>query len=372
MINDESREALADDMVMVRPPRQTPQSVNAASGLHPISAVMALTNGALYFFVAAAGSENYQNVFDLEKDSPEMKALIYGLGLGSSLCYACFNYMMFENLTLKPKHPMSFIFAALAPISASSFLTAGQEGAKYMGIHSYVALGLGMSMYFFRMMALLDGDVKFPDRAKELKNQIQDSIAACDWKDMLRMAVTLYTALGFCISGSDAIYTAFNLFMKSAFDVQDEQRAIVITYSFIAVLGAMGFFPMAYYWTKRGINQLTFGGKTDANGVNPDPSDLHTIVGGMFALPVVAGCLGSVTQANGSVFGKLGMFATGVRLSSSALYAVAGGVPGLSNVSRKLTKAFCSGGTDIESGAPETQPFDNHVPTSAIEVPILR
>lgn len=299
---------------------------------------LAATNGALYFFVAAAGAENYQKLFQLEKDSPSMKAILYGFGLGSSICFSAFNYMVFKNLTIKPTHAMSCILVGLSPISASSFLTAGKQGAEYIGLNEHLALGLGLAMYAFRMITMIDGDVKFPKKATELSLQIKNAMADRDYKDMIRMFITLYAALGFCASGTDAIYSTINLFMKSVFDINDDHNAAVIVYTLVAILGALGFFPMAYYWTKRGINQLTFGGKLDESGINNDPSDWNTIVAAASALPVVAGCLGSVTQSNGSVFGKLGTFATAVRISSSGIYAIAGGVPGLSTLSKNLTK----------------------------------
>jgi hypothetical protein len=88
----------------------------------------------------------------------------------------------------------------------------------------------------------------------------------------------------------------------------------------------------------RGIKQLTYGGKPDANGEYKDPTDKYTYIAAAATTPVLLGILGSATSSTGQVFGKIGITSNVVRVSSSVIYSVAGGVPGLSTLFRGFSK----------------------------------
>lgn len=314
-------------------------------------AAMAMVNGVLYFFVASAGVDNVRKLFEIE--NPETTKDLLAIGIGASLCYGMFSYKLLENLTLRPTSPLSKALVVLAPISASKFLTAGIEGAEtvseyWVKMPSEAWTAIGISLFVLRAIAMIDGSVKFPSKIAELKNAFTDAIANKDFVELARIIITFYTALGFAISSTDAVYAAVST-LAQWLGANPTDLAVTVP-SFIASgLGAMGLFPLTLYWTLRGIRQATNGGKPDARGVIADPTDRHTIIGTIGTLPVVLGVLGAVTSSSGQVFGRAGTTASVVRVSSAFIYAVAGGIPGLSTLSRNVSTLFCSEQRKIES-----------------------
>jgi hypothetical protein len=314
-------------------------------------AAFSLINAALYFFVASAGVNNIKKLFDLT-DSDATKNLL-GVGVGASLCYGMFSYKMIENLTLKPTAPLSIVMTSLAPFAASTFMTAGIEGSKtiddnWFDVPTSVGIGIGIALFALRTLAYVDGAVKFPAKMQELKNNFVAAIQNRDVKEASRLIVAVYTALGFSLASTDATYAAANKISLWAGTDADSNLTQIISY-ISAGLGAVGLLPTTFYWTLRGIRQATFGGKVDMNNVTADPTNRHTIIGAIGTLPVALGVLGSVTSTEGAVFSKLGKFSTAIRVSSSLIFSVAGGLPGLSTLSRNITNRFFSSSSNSAS-----------------------
>lgn len=294
-----------------------------------LNAAIGGLNGVLYFFIAAAGAGNLKNFFHLENDSA-MQAM-YGLGAGASLCYGMFSYKTMEGLTLKPTTAVGWTLSALAPIAASSFLTAGIEGATILGI-SGGAIPLGIILFLLRNVNMIDGSVKFQNRVNEVKTSFSQAIEDKDYKEMIRLILTTYFALGYSASTTDSIFSAVNK-IATWCDAPASIGLKATAYVFCG-LGALGGLPMSFYWIHRGMKQISFGGKQEADGTNKDPSDIHTLLAAIGTIPVILGILGAATAATGQAFAMLGLFALVVRMSSSIAYAVLGGVPGLSTLSR--------------------------------------
>lgn len=315
--------------------------------------LLAVTNGALYFYVSAAGTDNLRKLFHLEKESPEIDLMIYGFGIGASVCFASFSYLMLENISLRPKTVLSVGLAILSPIAASSFLTAGEEGAAFMGINKNAALGFGIFLYLFRMISMIDGVVKFSAKKDELIEQFLEVVHEKDIKNLVRVLITLYTALGFTVSATDSIYAAIALLVEKVHG--DPVVGFSIPIAIISAVGALAIFPLIYNWTLRGLNQLTYGGKPDAAGVVKDITDKYTFIAIFAVLPVVLGSLGSVTASSGNMFSKLGVASDVIRVSSSIIYAICGGIPGLSTLTRAVPRVLsqCKCTFFVKSNSPQ-------------------
>lgn len=250
--------------------------------------VLALFSGATYFFVADLGSGSLKPLLEnchVPMDDNAFKILTYFLSIGACVSFSAFSYKAFANLTLIPRHPMSIALAALAPMSSSSFFTACLLGSQDMGVSAPVAVSLAIALYFSRTLTMVDGSVKFPDKAKELYNILFESIRNKDLANLARLALTLYTAVGFSIASTDNIFSAFN-FLLNICNVPEGLTRDVPCYT-LASLGAIGLFPMIMYWTYRGTLQLTWGGKLDENGINLNPTDKYTWLAALATIPVI-------------------------------------------------------------------------------------
>lgn len=298
------------------------------------SIIISVINGALYFFMAAAGSENLEKLTQLEGNS-DANIATYCLGVGASIGYTMFVYKTLESLTLRAKSCLSIVLSILAPFAASAFLTGGIEGAMLVNIGSGFAIVIGILLFLLRTVTMVDGAVKFQDRITEIRCSWTTAFAERNVIEILRLAFTVYTAIGYSTATTDAVYAAI-IKLASWLGTSDSLGLQVTAYVSSAI-GAIAFLPTILYWTHRGIKQMTYGGRADASGVNRDPTDRYTAIGAVAAIPVVLGLLGGATAANGMAFAKAGTFATVVRVSTSVIYAFGGAVPGLSTLFRGMT-----------------------------------
>lgn len=295
---------------------------------------IALINGALYFFVSVTGGENLKNFLSLPDENANH--FIYPLSVGASICYTMFVYKTLENLTLKPQSYAGWALTLLAPFAASSFFTAGLQGTEDLSISSSIGIPIGLVLFLFRCISMIDGSVKFPTRGLELISELKVAVYEKNKMEIARLLTTLYTALGFSLSTTDSIYASSNKLVTWA-GVDSENPILKSACYVTSAIGAIGTFPLAFYWTYRGLRQLTFGGNSDENGVVKDPTDIHTVTGAIATIPVTLGILGSATAATGKVFAEAGLFSSIVRVSSAFIYSIAGGIPGLSTLSRGIS-----------------------------------
>ena len=297
--------------------------------------ILALASGGTYFFVADLGSASLKPLLEncnIHMDDNAFKILAYFLSAGASACFTAFSYKAFSNLTLIPRHPLSIFLSALAPVASGSFFTACLLGSQSMGASAPVAVSLALTLYFTRTLTMIDGSVKFPDKAKELYHILFESVKNKDFTNLARLSLTLYTAVGFSMASTDNIFSAFN-FLLNLCKVPEGAARDLPCYT-LASLGAIGLFPMIMYWTYRGILQLTWGGKPDENGINLNPTDKYTWLAALATIPVIFGSLGSVTSVAGKMFGGLGHYGEPIKVTTSMLYSVGGAIPGLSTIFR--------------------------------------
>lgn len=314
--------------------KEEEEVVNDADGVCSLSNVkkvtmgcLAASNGILYFAVARAGGQNLQQFLSFQSD-----AAMNTLSLAACPCYGMFFYKTLEFLKIKPTNIAETALSMLAPFAASAFLTAGIEGITQMGWPNEAAVAIGVILFILRMVNCIDGSIKFPGRILEMKDSGDKAWSEGDYKELSRLVLTGLTSLGFSLCSTDAICAATKIIL-GWFGVGPGATLDGLSYT-SGVLGAIGLFPMSLYWTHRGIKQLTLGGEVNEKGVNPDPTDKYTYWSILPVLPVTLGILGSATSAGGSMFGKLGMFSEIVRIASSSVYSIAGGVPGLSTLLR--------------------------------------
>jgi hypothetical protein len=289
---------------------------------------ISLITGLLYFVIAIAGAGNLEQLFHFENHS-----LWYLISGGAAICYGMFTYKFFEFMTLKPSSIISWCLAILAPIAASCFLTAGIEGSSRLNIfNANEIIVIGIILFLMRTLNYIDGAVKFPDRLVEIKTATLQAFYEKNYKSISCILIVFYTAIGYSLSTTDPIYTA-SIKITGWLGVTASSYQAQMAYIFAAV-GALVGLPMVFYWTQRGIIQLTNSGMPDKKGVLRDPTDIYTYIGLIAALPVILGSLGAATGSSAHVFGKLGLFADVVRVSTSVIFALCAGIPGLATLFR--------------------------------------
>ncbi len=290
---------------------------------------IAIFNGALFFLIAMAGGANLQRLFHFNN-----MLMLELISVGAALCYGMFTFKTIEFLTLKPKTLLSWILAIFAPFAASCYLTAGIEGASLFScFNTQMVLALGIILFLLRSVNYIDGAVKFPDRLLHIKHSWLKAFMQRDYKALFCVAIVIYTTIGYSLSTTDAIYFAT---FKIAHLLQfDSPYMRYIAYS-AAGIGAIVGMPLILYWSQRGLSQLTNCNKME-KFAHHDLSDIYTFLGLLGALPVILGSLGGATGINGEMFAKLGIFADVVRVTTSALFAVCAGVPGLSTLFRQTS-----------------------------------
>jgi hypothetical protein len=291
--------------------------------------LVAATNGLLYVTVANAGGQNLKHFLGFNSE-----VAISVLSGFAGVCNALFYYKILEYLKLKPTTVLTTLLAGLSPISASAFLTAGIEGsAGIPGFSTKIDIAVGVSIYILRMIACVDGAVKLPGRMEELKSAWNTAWSEKDFKELSRLIATGLVSVGYSLSSTDAIYEASEIILNWFGVPTGTQTAV----SYAAgTLGGIGIFPLVLYWTHRGIKQLTWGGRANDTGANPDPTDRYTFLSLLPVTPVTLGIVGASSSEVGELFGKLGWSAEIVRLMSSSIYSIAGGVPGMSTLLRSI------------------------------------
>ena len=295
---------------------------------------LAIITGAFYFTISVEGGNNFQLYFNFEN-----KPVIYGISIGATLCFAMFTYKTLEQLSLKPKNKTSWILALLSPLASSTFFIGSIEGSKALGFHcSSLVLIIAFVLFGMRTLSYIDGAVKFPERLIEIKQSWNNFLKHKDHLCLLYLIIILFTTLGYSASTTDSIYSAIEILRKSLGVVSEEN--LTTTSYLLCIIGALVSIPMIFYWSQRGLMQLTARGKVDLNGVNKNPTDIFTYLGFMATFPVVLGSLGAATNASGHVFGQLGVFSEVVRILSSSLFAVLAGIPGLSALFRSIHRTL--------------------------------
>lgn len=296
--------------------------------------VVSVINGVLYFAISVEGGSNIQDLFSISGGTAN--TAIFGISVGASLVYTMFTYKTLESISLKIDTISKGIFSFLAPFSAAAFLTAGREGAELLHFNEAASLAIGISLFGLRIVNCVDASVKFPDRLLETQQTWSEAWQIADYCEITRLIIVWLSSLGYAIATTDAIYQATQIIFSEWFGIDQN---IVKPISFIAsAFGALGTLPLNVYWSHRGLRQLTFGGKENDDGENPDLTDRYTYMGLLFVAPVILGLLGGVTASTGAVFGKLGTFAEIVRITTSISYAACAGTPGMATLLRSISK----------------------------------
>lgn len=294
--------------------------------------IISVINGALYFTVAEAGGGNIERLFHADGDT--INKVIFAASVGASVVYTMFTYKTLEALSLKANSPSKILFSLLGPFSAVAFLTAGVEGTELLGFNKATAISIGMSLFALRTINCVDASVKFPARFSETRLAWTDSVKNKDYKEIARLLVIGFMSLGYSAATTDAVFSAV-VSVEEWFGI-DKDISYPVAYT-SSLLGAIGTLPLVFYWGHRGLRQLTFGGKINDKGENPDPTDRYTYIGLLLVSPVMLGILGGATAASGEVFGRLGYFSDIIRVSTSVLYGMFAGTPGMATLVRSVT-----------------------------------
>jgi hypothetical protein len=302
---------------------------------HKMKAVAAISvfNGVLFYAISAAGGENIERILKIEGHRANVS--MHLVGIGSSVCYTMFFYKTLESLSLLPKNILEGALASLAPFAASPYLSAGIEGAKSFDfITPEIATIVGIILFILRMVNCVDGSTKLPNRLNEMKSSWEKAWIKKDYVELSRLIVTSLASFGYAVATTDAIYNSAEKIL-GFFKIGPSAGTEAFSY-ISSILGAAGILPMTFYWTHRGMKQLTGGGESDDNGTVADPTDRYTYASLPIVATVIIGTIGSATGTVGSVFGRLGIFASYVRLAASTIYATCGAVPGVSTLLRGI------------------------------------
>lgn len=320
-----------------------------------ICGALGLVVGGLYYFIAAEGASNLWGLFGVHHIGDVLKGISTFLDICAGACFASFTYLVFQHMNLKTNSALNIFFMLLSPIAASSFFTAGMAGAKLAGMSSGPAAFIGILLFVARALSMLDGSAKLSGKLQELAGEWSDALRDGENARLTRLVITGLTSLGFSAAATDAIYAA-SVYLFQTMGVQSASALSNLGYTFGA-LGAVGTFPLGLYWIYRGLNQLTGGGKQETHVSQRDITDRYTLFAALGTIPVILGSLGSVTAAGGHMLGTLGTFGKVVRVTSSVVYAVAGGVPGLSTVFRAMSCTKVDQSAEDKAGPSVTEPL---------------
>ncbi len=291
---------------------------------------LALLNGCLYFILAVSGGANLQRLLNFESQN-----CIYVICLLAAFVYGTFAFKAFETMTLKPPNYYTWLFAIISPLAATSFFTAGIEGAQLLHF-SNLALIISCAIILFIMRAInfIDGAVKLPARLRETHATWVYAFTNRDFKSLLCVIITIYASVGYSLSTTDPIFAALTK-ISSWLHLTPSPTLFIIHYV-LTIIAVVAGFPMFLYWIQRGITQIANNGKEGNDGINRDPTDIFTYVAMLAATPVMLGALGAATTLHPVIFGQLGWPADIVRVTTSAICSPCMGVPGLATLFRSL------------------------------------
>ncbi|MBA2649255.1 MAG: hypothetical protein H0U75_06585 [Legionella sp.] len=297
----------------------------------PMIILVSIVNGIFYYAIALEGGKNIQTLFDINGKSAGVA--INAISVGACLVYTMFSYKTYEFLSLRINSMPKAFFSVLALFAASAFLTAGYNGALLLGFNDKSALAIGIILFALRMVNCVDASVKFPGRFLETVGAWRGTSAGSIYAEKLRLSLIWIASILYVLCTTDSIYNTSEVICGWVGLNSNESEAINYT---ACILGAVGTLPLNVYWGYRGFRQLTFGGKKNAEGVNPDPTDIYTFLGLILVTPVMLGILGGATASTGKVFGQIGPASQDIRIISSIFYAVCAGTPGMATLLRNI------------------------------------
>ncbi len=288
--------------------------------------LFAFINGILYFVIALEGIKNIQRIFNFNH-----VLSLHLISLGAVVCYGAFSYKFVESMSFKPNTVLSWVLLFLSPFAASSFLSAGIQGATHLQMFDMrLCVVIGLTLFFSRILNLIDGSVKFSERLNMIKTSFAFGFHGKNSKAFIANIIILYTALGYALSSTDAIYTSATIISRWLGLTNIHYLHYVGVASSIS--GALAGFPMFLYWVQRGVMQLFCIKLTDKNHLVDQAEPIYTYCALIFSIPVIFGALGAATGSNPHVFGLLGTPADAVRVSSSILFAITASIPGLTTL----------------------------------------
>lgn len=292
--------------------------------------LVSVLNGLFYYAVAFEGGKSLQTLFDMDDQSAQIA--ISAISVGASLVYTMFTYKTYESLSFKIDSLPKGFFSILAVFAASAFLTAGHDGALKLGFDEDTALAIGLILFTLRMVNCVDASVKFPSRFLEIIGRGEHTSANSNSAEKLRLFTVWLASIIYVLCTTDSIYKASEDIWGWMGLSADKSSGLNLA---AACLGAVGTLPLNVYWGYRGLRQLTYGGKINQQGINPDPTDVYTYIGLFFVLPVLLGILGGATASSGKVFGRIAdSSSNALRLISSMFYAICAGTPGMASLLR--------------------------------------
>lgn len=294
--------------------------------------ISSFLNGVIYFFIAYEGLENIKFkscFFYFIKSNSAFFALL------ACLIYSTFMYKTLESFSYKLNTVTKLIFTLLAPVSTLAFFSSGFFGAIKFGVYDKLAFQIGFILFLFRMINALDAADKFPSRFSNFI--IAQSVAIKEKKtiELIRILVVWFCSIGYCFCALDSIHWSSLVILKSLNFIPTAYVNILSI--FFANLGSIGTFPLIFYWSYRGLKQLTFA-RSDL--YYSDTTDIYTFIALFLVSPIILGIIGGVSSVDNGLLGKQGDFSYYLRITTSVMYGCFAGTPGLANLLRSLNKFY--------------------------------
>ncbi len=293
--------------------------------------LLSLFNGILYYAIAMTGSSNIDRIFNLHHSTHWITYLIC---TGASLVYTMFTYQTLISFSCQPSNLIDTLLMVLSLLSASAFFTAGYQGAAMLGFNSSLALPIAFLLFGLRLINCVDASAKFTKRVKLVYQDWCHACSHADYTQQLRICIVILVSIGYTASATDAIFHA--MFLLGRWTQATSHAWYNISFV-CSVLGAIATFPLIFYWTHRGLEELTTITKIKHRMVT-QITDRYTYLGAICVAPVILGIIGSVTMAHSAIFGSLGLSANLTRVITSIVYALCAGTPGIAAALRSFAK----------------------------------
>lgn len=210
------------------------------------------------------------------------------------------------------------------PLGALQFFTGGLLGARLWELPENIAVLVGLVLYTMRVFSLIDSSRRLPAIIEDIKKSFQRIYVGHDLPELIRTTLTFGVTAGLTFLSIDSMYMPlhmiFNLFVENA--VFNHYASLLL-----AGQAALTTLPMAWYWYRRGLIQLSNGGQPELNSENPDPTDRYTALALGMSFLLVIPVVSRLSGTNGPLSDEFGYGFLIASVLISLLFTLAANVP---------------------------------------------
>ena len=233
----------------------------------------------------------------------------------SVVCVIAMNYMIFDQLKLRPRGATQFIFSAFGLFSSLPMFTGAYLGARE-GYHQSVGVSVSTAsfMYCLRMLLCNHAAVCLPQNLAKIRSAFREG--GVKEKSAAGAAFIIAAAYSFCASNTAYLAPAI------IFELLKQAPAPAFFYT-AGVLGAIGIFPLALFVTYNGTLAL---GQPEVSLAVKIPTVALAAAGSLIGMgsiiagtnPITEGVCG-MNHLGAVLFGSISSLAVSVFTSSGSL-----------------------------------------------------